>query len=267
MLPGFTHDGCLPPGDYELTFAELRASLLVAGPADGYPNWDRGWRSHVVDNLEALACQLWQVGVNEIFADGSFVEDKEHPNDIDGYFVCGVSPLTPRRRAPRNCEDQERRPAMIRNESEYQGAVRRLQEERARLNDHKAHLEGMGLGPDEVKRAIDPLRSFHDQLGEELESYERLKRGDIAEMMNLHGLGRALVALRIALGLTQGELASRLGVHESQVSRDERNEYHNITVERASRILDALGVRMRSEFEQPLTAKDDPPQDGPRANP
>lgn len=89
-------------------------------------------------------------------------------------------------------------------------------------------------------------------------SYERLKRGDIAEMTNLHGLGHRLVALRIALGLTQRELASRLGVHESQVSRDERNEYHNITVERASRILDALGVRMRSEFEQPLTPSLEP---------
>jgi DNA-binding XRE family transcriptional regulator len=141
---------------------------------------------------------------------------------------------------------------MIRNENEYHVAVRRLQDERARLDDHKAHLEGMGLGSDEVKRAIDPLWSFHHQLAEEVESYERLKRGDIAEMMNLHGLGHTLVALRIALGLTQRELAARLGVHESQVSRDERNEYHNITVERASRILDALGVRMRSVFEQPL---------------
>lgn len=156
---------------------------------------------------------------------------------------------------------------MIRNESEYQEAVRRLQDERARLSDHKAHLEGMGLGPDEVKRAIDPLRSFSDQLAEEVESYERLKRGDIAEMMNLHGLGHALVALRIALGLTQRELASRLGVHESQVSRDERNEYHNITVERASRILDALGVRMRSEFEQPLASSSDTPGDAPRTSP
>lgn len=32
--------------------------------------------------------QLWQVGVTEIFIDGSFVEDKAHPNDIDGYFEC-----------------------------------------------------------------------------------------------------------------------------------------------------------------------------------
>ena len=32
--------------------------------------------------------QLWQVGVSEIFADGSFAEDKDRPNDVDGYFVC-----------------------------------------------------------------------------------------------------------------------------------------------------------------------------------
>lgn len=31
--------------------------------------------------------QLWQVGITEIFIGGSFVEDKDHPNDIDGYFV------------------------------------------------------------------------------------------------------------------------------------------------------------------------------------
>ncbi len=147
---------------------------------------------------------------------------------------------------------------MIRNESEYQEAVRRLQEENERLSKHRTHLEQMGLGPDELKRALDPLRAFHEQLVEEVESYERLKRGDIAELLNLHGLGHALVALRIALGLTQRELAERLGVHESQVSRDERNEYHSITVERASRILDALGVRLRSEFEQPIIQKDGP---------
>jgi DNA-binding MarR family transcriptional regulator len=143
---------------------------------------------------------------------------------------------------------------MIRNEKEYQEAARRLGEERGRLSEHRARLEAMGLDVDEVKRAIDPFRSFHEQLAEEVASYERLKRGDIAEIENLHGLGHALVALRIALGLTQRELAERLGVHESQVSRDERNEYHNVTVERASRILDALGVRMKSAFEQPLVA-------------
>lgn len=141
---------------------------------------------------------------------------------------------------------------MIRNEAEYQVALVRLEEERARLEAHRTRLATMGLGDAELKRALDPLRSFHLQLEEEVQSYERLKRGDVGEMLNLHGLGQTLVALRIARGLTQRELAARLGVHESQVSRDERNEYHGITVERASRVLDALGVRLRSLFEQPV---------------
>ena len=141
---------------------------------------------------------------------------------------------------------------MIRNENEYQEAARRLREERERLAEHRKRLKEMGLAAAEMKRALDPFRSFHEQLAEEVESYERLKRGEMAELRNLHGVGTALVSLRIALGLTQRELAERLGVHESQVSRDERNEYHAITVDRASRILDALGVELRSVFEEPL---------------
>jgi DNA-binding XRE family transcriptional regulator len=121
-------------------------------------------------------------------------------------------------------------------------------------------LEETGLAADEVKRALDPLRSFHEQLSEEVGSYERLKRGELGELLNLHGLGTTLVALRIALGLTQRELAERIGVHESQVSRDERNEYNAITVDRASRILDALGVELRSAFDQPVIRNEGPQQ-------
>lgn len=141
---------------------------------------------------------------------------------------------------------------MIRNEIEYQEAVKRVKEERARYDAHEAELVRMGLKADEVKRAMDPLRSFNLQLEEEVEAYERLKRGDLGELDNLHGLGRTLVALRIALGLTQRQLAERLGVNESQVSRDERNEYQGITVDRASRILDALGVTLKSAFRAPI---------------
>ena len=135
---------------------------------------------------------------------------------------------------------------MIRNENEYQEAVRRIEEEKKRLVEHEARLESMGLSKEERKRALDPFRSFHLQLAEEVESYERLKRGDFDELVNFRGLGSLLIALRIARGLTQRELAERLGVHESQVSRDERNEYHGITVERASRVLEAMDVELRS---------------------
>ena len=55
--------------------------------------------------------------------------------------------------------------------------------------------------------------------------------------------------------ITQRELAKRLGVDESQISRDERNDYHGITVERASRILDILGVEIRSEIHVDISLK------------
>ncbi len=87
----FNTDGLLPPQDFGLTLADLRRSLLVEGASSAAPTWDRAWREQLVINLGILASQLWKVGIAEIFVDGSFVEDKDHPNDIDGYFVCDRS--------------------------------------------------------------------------------------------------------------------------------------------------------------------------------
>ena len=94
-IPPFDVSGMLPSGDHEVTFAELRESILVLGPGGrgACPNWDAHWRLHLVGNLETLTRQLWQVGISEVFADGSFAEDKAHPNDIDGYFVCDLDRL------------------------------------------------------------------------------------------------------------------------------------------------------------------------------
>jgi len=138
---------------------------------------------------------------------------------------------------------------MIRSESEYQEAVKRLSEEQKRLGEHRARLKETGLTDEEIKRVIDPMESFYLQFKEEVESYERLKRGEFEELDNLRGLGHLLIALRIAQGVSQRELAKRLEVHESQVSRDERNEYFGVTLERAGRILEALNVRLRTRVE------------------
>lgn len=138
---------------------------------------------------------------------------------------------------------------MIRNEAEYQHASARLLEERRRLSEHRARLKEAGLGDDEVKRVIDPIESFHLQLQEEVESYERLRRGEFDELVNLRGLGHLLIAVRIAKGVSQRDLAKRLEVHESQISRDERNEYFGITLERAIKILDALNVTLHTKVE------------------
>lgn len=138
---------------------------------------------------------------------------------------------------------------MIRNETEYQEASARLTEERKRLTEHRTRLKKAGLSNQEIKRVIDPMESFHLQLQEEVESYERLKRGEFEELDNLRGFGHLLISLRMAQGMSQRELAKRLNVHESQVSRDERNEYFGITLERAIKILDALNVRLHTKVE------------------
>src|SRR6202044_1075261 len=135
---------------------------------------------------------------------------------------------------------------MIRNEAEYQEASKRLAEEILRFDEHRLRLKQSGLSDVEIRRVIDPLESFLLQLKEGVEAYERVKRGEFEELDNLRGLGHLLITSRIAQGLSQRELARRLNVHESQISRDERNEYFGITLERAAKILDALGVRLRT---------------------
>ena len=128
-------------------------------------------------------------------------------------------------------------------------------EERTRLAEHRDRLWGgrpQRCG-DQARYVIDPMESFHCELQEEVQSYERLKRGELDDLDNLRGLGHLLISIRIAQGISQRELARRLEVHESQISRDERNEYYGITLERAVKILDALNVRLHSKVEiEPL---------------
>jgi ribosome-binding protein aMBF1 (putative translation factor) len=147
---------------------------------------------------------------------------------------------------------------MIRGESEYQEALRRMEQDRQVAAKQREALVKAGLAEEEVERGMEPLLSFQAQLAEEIEWYENVRRRNFPAIRRLTDVGRLLIALRIANGLSQRELADRLGVSESVVSRDERNEYHGVTVDRAQRILDALkqGVVVRVE--------DDPASDEAR---
>jgi len=95
LIPVFQPDGLLPSGEYEVSFDELRSSVLVLGTsaATEHSSWDMLWRLQLTMNLEMLTRQLWQTGIRDIFVDGLFAEDKDHPNDIDGYFVCSFDLL------------------------------------------------------------------------------------------------------------------------------------------------------------------------------
>jgi DNA-directed RNA polymerase specialized sigma subunit len=138
---------------------------------------------------------------------------------------------------------------VIRNEREYKEALSRLERDREIIEAQRRALVERGLSGEEVERALGPMLSFHTQLEEEVEGYERVRRREFAVSHDVRDIGRTLIALRIANGLSQRELAERLGVSEAQVSRDERNEYHGITVERTQRVLDAMGESLRIQVE------------------
>lgn len=87
----FNEYGLLPPYDFPMTIDELKDSLLVKG-LKNLP-WDAEKHLMLVNNLEILVDQLWRVGLNDIYIDGSFVEDKASPGDIDGYFVADIMTL------------------------------------------------------------------------------------------------------------------------------------------------------------------------------
>lgn len=133
---------------------------------------------------------------------------------------------------------------MIRTDLEYRDALRQIEHDALFQSEERDRLFAAGASATEVDSALEPVTSFHLQLQEDVAEYERLKRGEISPFTGFGQIGRMLVALRIARGMTQRQLAERLGVHESQVSRDERNEYHGITVERVNRILLAIGAEV-----------------------
>ncbi|MCW3051560.1 MAG: helix-turn-helix protein [Chthonomonadales bacterium] len=138
---------------------------------------------------------------------------------------------------------------MIRTEQEYQEAIRRYKEDLDVNTKMRAQFREMGLNEQETEKAMEPLLCFESQLAEEITWYENVIRGHIAPTKRLTDTGRLLIALRIARHMTQKQLAQRLGVSEANVSRDERNEYHAVTVEKAQRILDALGVSVTTQVD------------------
>ena len=131
---------------------------------------------------------------------------------------------------------------MIRSDADYRDAIVRSRKSAERLVNYREELRGQGLSPEEVERAVGFAVNLLDDLNEEIGSYERIKNGDLSGFKTLRDIGELLIAARLACGLGQRELAVRLGIHESQVSRDEKNEYQGISLERAVQVLEVLAI-------------------------
>jgi len=87
VIPDFDEDGLLP-FDSVATPEELRQSHLVTGLGVGSAAWDSAWRGELVDKVTLVYDLFMRAGgVDEFWIDGSFVENVDHPGDIDVYFT------------------------------------------------------------------------------------------------------------------------------------------------------------------------------------
>ena len=73
MLPNFTKDGNLPPGIHEMSWVNLCDKF-------GF----NLQRKVLLDGLFLVVSNLKEAGCKKLYIDGSFVTEKEFPNDIDG---------------------------------------------------------------------------------------------------------------------------------------------------------------------------------------
>src|SRR5690242_9614488 len=83
------------------------------------------------------------------------------------------------------------------------------------------------------------------QLEEELREYDQLKSGDLKlpKIDRIDEIAPFIVKLRIAKGVSQTELANRLGVSKQVISRYEDGDYQTVGVGRLQEILDAIGIK------------------------
>ena len=97
------------------------------------------------------------------------------------------------------------------------------------------------------------IRAQLDDLRAELAHFEALRDGHVREVpiRSLLDVPRALIRARVAAGLTQKQLAERLGVREQQVQQDEATQYAGAGLERIHAIAAVLGVTFRGTADLP----------------
>jgi hypothetical protein len=139
---------------------------------------------------------------------------------------------------------------MIRSDCEWRESQERLIDFREQVRQIREELVRRGLDQDAIGIATAPQETMAEDIAWEIALYERMKAGDLEAIPNYSPpeRGKALICLRIVKGWSQRQLAEALTVSEGVVSRDERNEYHGISLEKFGKVLMALGFQDQSRF-------------------
>ena len=139
---------------------------------------------------------------------------------------------------------------MIRNERQYRITKAQAQKLQSALMQLKAGVGGDAHVHPRLRQAeMDALESQWESLQTEIAEYEALLNGrqKSFSLNSFDELPRALIKARIASGLTQRELAGRLGLKEQQIQRYEATEYASASLSRVSAVIQALNVEVREE--------------------
>jgi HTH-type transcriptional regulator / antitoxin HipB len=133
---------------------------------------------------------------------------------------------------------------MIQNERQYritQTKLREFEQDLASLNPPDPSLH-----PRQVVGWTNSYNLTIRQLKQELADYEQLKSGNIMTFVlgSLNDLPTTLIKARIAAGMTQKELADKIGVREQQIQRYEANHYNSASFDRLRSIASALNIEI-----------------------
>ena len=133
---------------------------------------------------------------------------------------------------------------MISTKDSYRRVSSLLDQVSEQIRKKRAALRAEGLSEKEIDLRTLALRQQRQQLLESISLYEATTRQNPREFKtsDFSDVGWLLTRMRVAAGLTQRELAERLGIEASGISHAERDGYDGLTLKRAARILQALNV-------------------------
>ncbi len=133
---------------------------------------------------------------------------------------------------------------MIQNEHQYkvtQNKLKDLEQALAELFQIKDTLRSR-----QFSSRKNGLQRMIDSLTKEIEEYNALKQQRTSiKIASIQELPLALIRARIAKGMTQKELAEKMGVKEQQVQRDEANQYSSAGFHRIAEVAEALNIKIQ----------------------
>ena len=133
---------------------------------------------------------------------------------------------------------------MIQNERQYRITQTKLREFEQQLAD--LDPEDPNLHPRQITGWTNSYNLTIRQLKQELIEYEKLKSGNILTFVlgSLNDLPTTLIKARIASGMTQKDLAEKIGVREQQIQRYEASLYSCASFDRLRSISLALNIEI-----------------------